>query len=60
MTAKILPFPNHFRPATPRDEPGEVVILPVMRRHPVECPKVQELRQRSKQLRKHFRRKRFE
>lgn len=27
MTARILPFPNFFRPATPRDEMGELVVL---------------------------------
>jgi hypothetical protein len=43
MTAQIHPFPDFFRPATPRDDPCLIVVLPVVRT-PRECPKVQELR----------------
>lgn len=62
MTARILPFPDFFRPASPRDdeEPCLILILPTV---PVvrierECPKVQELRRQSKRLREHFKPKR--
>lgn len=56
MTARILPFPDFFRPASPRDEMGELLILPDLRT-PRECPKVQELRRQSKRLREHFKAK---
>ena len=59
MTAQLLQFPNFFRPATPRDEPCLILVLPVVRT-PRECPKVQELRRQSKRLREHFKRKRGE
>jgi hypothetical protein len=47
MTAQLIPFPNFFRPATPRDEPCSIVILPVIHIEQ-ECPKVQELRRHCK------------
>lgn len=59
MTARLLPFPNFFRPATPRDEPCEVVKFPHLGRD-YECPKITELRRQSKMLREHFKRRRCE
>lgn len=53
MTARIHKFPNFFRPATPRDELGLILVLPVVRT-PRECPKIVELRRQSKRLREHF------
>lgn len=53
MTARILPFPNFFRPASPRDEPCLILILPVVRIER-ECPKITEPRRQSKMLREHF------
>lgn len=40
MTARILPFPNFFRPASPRDEMGVIIILPIVRIER-ECPRSQ-------------------
>jgi hypothetical protein len=59
MTARLLKFPDFFRPATRHDEPCLIVKLPAVRAE-VECPKVQELRRQSKLLREHFRRQQFE
>lgn len=53
MTAQLLPFPNIDRPATPRDEPCVIVILPVIRT-PRECPQVRDLQARSRRLSKQF------
>lgn len=57
MKAKVINFPNFFRPATPRDEP--CVVLPLVWTYPErECPKIVELRRQSKLLREHFKPKR--
>lgn len=55
MTARILPFPNFFRLASPRDEMGVIIILPIVRIER-ECPKIALLRRQSKRLREHFKR----
>jgi len=55
MIAEIIAFPNFSRPASPRDEPCIIVVMPVVRiERDGECPKVTELRRRSRRLREHF------
>jgi hypothetical protein len=46
VTAEIIAFPDFFRPASPRDEPCLILILPVVLT-PRECPKITELRRQS-------------